>query len=738
MHALRLFLFLSLTVVALEIAAQEERAKLVFAHVTVIDCTGAPAKPDMTVVVEGDRISSLGRADGVSIQENSQVIDCSGKYMIPGLWDMHVHRRPWANALFLANGVTGRRIMWGAPIHLWERANAGRKEDTYEGRIRFANSRPIPILRSSVASPIVDGPESNLRDAIPVKNADQARRLVHTLQDNGYDFVKVYSHLPRDCFFAIAEEANKSSFRFAGHVPYSVTVAEASDAGLATIEHLTGIYASCSAKEAEVREQFPAPVALRLSRDTYDEAKGKALFAKFAKNGTWQVPTLTVLKWGAFADREEFVHDPRLRFIERREEQRWQDRGRQWVARYRNLPLQRRDFQQDLQVVGEMHKAGVRLLAGTDMGNPFCMPGFSLHDELELFVKAGLSPMEALQTATSSPAEYLGKSKELGTVETGKLADLVLLDANPLEDINAVRGVAGVVFAGRFYAKDQLARILAERELENELLICAESCDEERMASLARNPLLGEVEHVTLERSHAIDADTRWLTILPELRSIDLRRAKVSNEGLSLVGKLRKLQVLKLLGNNIEDRGTAALTGLGELKVLWLDNTRLSDAGLKSIAELDTLTDLSLTQTAIGDDGLSHLKPLRQLSKIWLGDTNVTDEGLQHLREFEHLTYIGLKGTQITDDGLRHVGALRQLENLGLRDTRITDAGISHLLGLQHLKSLRLQNTQVTDAGISRVSTLKSLETLDIKGVKVTDGTLRELQAALPKLTISR
>jgi hypothetical protein len=196
--------------------------------------------------------------------------------------------------------------------------------------------------------------------------------------------------------------------------------------------------------------------------ETYDEKKAAELFARFAKNQTWQCPTLTVLRSGAYLGDASFRRDGRLKYIPRQLQQRWSMRIANQSdgdnARAKNV------FQKDLEIVRAMRKAGVPILAGTDTGNPFCFPGFSLHEELALMVVAGLTPAEALRSATLNPAKFFGLDQKLGTIEVGKIADLVLLSANPLEDIRNTQRINAVVSNGRLFDRKALDKLLADAE----------------------------------------------------------------------------------------------------------------------------------------------------------------------------------------------------------------------------------------------------------------------------------
>jgi imidazolonepropionase-like amidohydrolase len=320
-----------------------------------------------------------------------------------------------------------------------------------------------------VASPIIDGPQPVWPNSISARDEAEGRKAVTRVKQWGADFVKVYSLLSREAYFGIADEARKQGLPFEGHVPLTVSAAEASDAGQKSIEHLTGVILACSDKEAELRSErdnanFPAarPRAELQALETFSAKKEAELFARFVKNGTWQCPTLTVRRSTAYQDDPNFRNDERLRFIPRQILERWGQRmGNRRAESYANA---KRLFQKEVEVVGDMRRAGVFIVAGSDTGNPFCFPGFSLHDELALLVKAGLTPTESLRAATLNPAKFFGLDQKLGTIEQGKLADLVLLEANPLEDIRNTQKIDAVVMNGRFYDRKALDKMLAQAQ----------------------------------------------------------------------------------------------------------------------------------------------------------------------------------------------------------------------------------------------------------------------------------
>ncbi|MBL8222335.1 MAG: amidohydrolase family protein, partial [Bryobacterales bacterium] len=386
-------------------------AVLLITNVTVIDGTGAPPGAPQSILIRNGRIVSVNAPS--LPPRDAEVLDGTGKFLIPGLWDMHTHVLADAGRAFpklLAAGVTGIRNMHEQAQDALGLALRIRREVEREERIG---------PRIIANGPILDGPSPTYPGSIGVGDAAVARRTVRTLRSRGADFVKVYDLLPRDAYFAIAAEAGKARLPVAGHVPIWVSAEEAARSGQRSIEHLSGVFEACTAdgnldrqlKQAANLWAIARPIAaqqmhevVRKAAATYDPSICHPLFLLFAEKRVWQCPTLCML--GAV-----------------------QNAG--------------------MKVVRQMKEAGLQILAGTDAGNRGSEPGESLHRELELLVEAGLTPMEALQAATRNAAEYLGKQKEWGTIEKGKAADLVLLDANPLEDIRNTRRISAVVIRGR-------------------------------------------------------------------------------------------------------------------------------------------------------------------------------------------------------------------------------------------------------------------------------------------------
>jgi imidazolonepropionase-like amidohydrolase len=308
------------------------------------------------------------------------------------------------------------------------------------------------------------------RQTIKVTTPEDARKAVDTLKTRGVDFVKILSDLSRESYFAIAQETEKEKIPFVGHVPDSISVAEASSAGQKSIEHLTGVLLACSYHESELREERLKARAnhdyaafSRISKQlmaTYDPDKAHHLFLELAKNNTWQVPTLVSTWANANIDSLSLGSDPKLKYVPASVKEQWAPEKLRKQTPPQQLAASRTEAARDLELVNAMHEAGVQFLAGTDGPDPYVFPGFSLHDELGWLVKSGFTPLQALQAATINPAVFLLKSDQYGVVEPGHAADLVLLDANPVEDIRNTRRIFAVVVGGKYYSRRILDEML--------------------------------------------------------------------------------------------------------------------------------------------------------------------------------------------------------------------------------------------------------------------------------------
>jgi hypothetical protein len=322
------------------------------------------------------------------------------------------------------------------------------------------------------SGPWLAGRGKKTSEQYPIANAEEARAAVRDLKQRGADFIKVISMPSREAFFAVADEAKKQNISFAGHLPFEVGAAEASNAGMRSIEHFlySGFALSFSSKEEELRKRLveaertgdsAAWETIAHEADlTYSTEKAATLFQTLKKNGTWITPTIAALDIASHPEAWK-LNDPNLDFVPASLAKEWRssidnDRMKKhaaWLGR---------QAVNDGKLAGELHRGGIPLLVGSDSLDPFVFPGDSLHRELAEFVQAGFTPMEAIQAATRGSAQFLSREKDSGTVEPGKAADLVLLDANPLENIANTRKILAVIRNGNYFDRAALDSMLAK------------------------------------------------------------------------------------------------------------------------------------------------------------------------------------------------------------------------------------------------------------------------------------
>jgi amidohydrolase family protein len=395
--------------------------------VTVIDVERGARILGATVVTAGDRIASVGQL--AVIPSGATRVNGRGKFLVPGLWDMHSHHQAAgveSLELFLANGVVGTRDMGSDADFILP----------LRDRIARGEAAGPEIV---AAGPILDDRPTDWPFRRRVRNAEEARAAVRDLKRRGVDFIKVHDNTPRDAFFAIADETAKLGLPFAGHVPFGITVEEAADAGMRSIEHLANyrIYGECS------------------GRGGYSAAGCEARFAKLAAKHVWQTPTVAFFRAipelfsGTPMAHGEYASDSLLAMSRKnREVSKLSDTA---IASLRAAAAE------SLPAVRDLALRGPGVLAGCDG----LVPGFCLHDELQALAEAGLSPLQSLQAATINAAKYFGRETVQGTIEPDKRADLVLLDSDPLLDIRNTRRVAAVVVRGRLISRTEIDRILA-------------------------------------------------------------------------------------------------------------------------------------------------------------------------------------------------------------------------------------------------------------------------------------
>lgn len=447
----------------------------VIQHVTVVNTRDGSLAKDMSVIVDGGRIQTV-TGGAVRIGGTATAIDASGKYLVPGFLDMHVHSMENADIspndwpMMIASGITGVRQMSGSAdiIARTRRLNA----DSAAGRVDAPEIVQVP-------GTIFGG------QAIDEAGA---RAFVQTQKAAGSDFVKMVAG-NRAALTGLFDEAKKISQTVSGHLPTTISASELSAMGMRSIEHLGGAYGvllDCSTDEATLRPAilalppiplgFGGPTSPRVSdsnafepfyraiQASYSEDKCKALAATFVKNNTWQVPTLIRVRTMAFSADAAYRTDPNLAYVGKTTRALWSQLSTMFETTVR--PSAAASLQQfyalQLRATLLFKRQGVKMLAGTDTGGIWVIPGISLHQEFHELASAGLTPLEVLQSTTLNGAEFLGRQATMGTVDAGKRGDLVLLDANPIDDVANLDRIAGVMLGGKYFAKAALDQMKAD------------------------------------------------------------------------------------------------------------------------------------------------------------------------------------------------------------------------------------------------------------------------------------
>ncbi|OFW33501.1 MAG: hypothetical protein A3G76_11920 [Acidobacteria bacterium RIFCSPLOWO2_12_FULL_65_11] len=415
------------------VSVAPQTGPLAITRVNIIDVVDGRILPNSTVTIRSGVIASV--TQNSAPPADARIVDGQGKFLIPGLWDMHAHMEATGESalqLNVANGVTGIRDM-GSELDLI----LNLRDATSSGRVLGP--------RIFAAGPILDDAPDDWPFRMRVRTAEDGRSAVQMLKRRGVDLIKVHDRTPREAFFAIADEARRQNLPLAGHVPLRVTVEEAIDAGQRAIEHLSNLqlWRPCSGG-AEYRPEACRP-----------------FFEMLARRGVWQTPTLFALReLSTIGTPASTVSADQLAYASRSVRRLWAESQRLFVTPdvVRALTA---GAAVGAVVTADMVKAGVGVLAGCDG----LIAGFCVHDELATMVRGGMTPLAALQTATLNPARYFGLQETLGSVTPGHRADLVLLDANPLTDITNIRRIRAVVISGRLLDRNDLDNLQAQVEI---------------------------------------------------------------------------------------------------------------------------------------------------------------------------------------------------------------------------------------------------------------------------------
>lgn len=441
--------FLSALIALAAMACAPASAADVYAitNVNVLPMDRERIIPDSIVIVRNGRIEQVGQSNRVTIPRDAVRIEGRGRYLMPGLAEMHAHVPPnpgdvqWTQDvlyLYVANGVTLARSMLGAPHHLDLRARAERRE--------------IVSPRIHAAGPAFSGNS--------VATPEDARRMVREQKAAGYDMLKIQTGLDRARYDAIVETARQQGINFAGHVPEAVGLARALDAGQATVDHLDGyVPMLVSGRTTAGGGLFGFDLT-----DTVDPARIPEIARRTREAGVWNVPTESLPRHLLLPSptTDEMMVREELRYVPAQMRAQWRAMRTNFQSGPSYSPERaRRYLDVRARLIKALHDAGAGLLLGSDAPQWFNVPGFSLLRELRYMVDSGLTPYQALAMGTTNVARFLGKPDEFGTIAPGRRADLILLEANPLADIDNVRRRAGVMLNGRWLPEAELQKGLA-------------------------------------------------------------------------------------------------------------------------------------------------------------------------------------------------------------------------------------------------------------------------------------
>jgi imidazolonepropionase-like amidohydrolase len=444
---------------------------LLISDVSIIDVQDGKLIPHQSLLIDKQRIIAIGNANDLSIPANAIRIEGKNRFLIPSLWDMHAHiykLTPLLDMpLYISYGVTNVRDLMSCP----KAADPfiACPNDFKRWTIAATENQLVGPRIQGTTSWLLNGPGilNNMQD-IPeffgTANAEQAREFVRYYHGK-VDAIKVYDHISRDAYFAVVDEAKKQGMDVVGHRPHAISAIEAAT-HQKSIEHARFIlHESFSGSDAlrEAAQKGEWKEDRRRMLDEHDPAKADAIFAAMKTAGTWYVPTHLTRRVDAYGEDPVVLEDPLLRYLHPLMKWQWQEDVNKTIAENPSPEARQtyRDFyHKGLELTGSAHKAGVKILVGTD----YIVAGATVHDELQQLVLAGLSPAEALHAATLSPAEYFDRAQDYGQVKNGFMADLILLNKNPLEDIRHSKSIEAVIFNGNLYDREKLNNI--ERTVE--------------------------------------------------------------------------------------------------------------------------------------------------------------------------------------------------------------------------------------------------------------------------------
>lgn len=418
-------------------------------NVNIVDVKTGTILKNKTVAIDSNRITAIYDNE-ISGSDSTIVIDGKGKYLIPGLWDMHAHYK-WnhidTEPLLIANGITGVREMWGDMPEYVKVPKNTPQQGIVSPDIYFA-------------ADFIDGYPPAFPGSLIVTNSEEAVIAVNNQIEKKVDFLKVYSMLTEEAFLAIANEAKKRNIPFAGHIPNGVSIYTAIDAGMASSEHMYGFLEGCLPQNKN--ENPPSSEEELISR--FSEKTFDSLCSILAKSNMWICPTLVVGRVNCYLNDSIFTNDNRKSYLPSYVIDIWKQKMSAYTQSQIDTFVKSASIRHlfELSLIGKMNEKGVKFLAGTDFPNPYLFPGFSLHDELSLMVKGGMPAIDVLKSATINPAIFMNKEDNFGSVEVGKIASLILLNMNPLENIENTKSIETVIIRGIVYNRKALDLMLEQ------------------------------------------------------------------------------------------------------------------------------------------------------------------------------------------------------------------------------------------------------------------------------------
>lgn len=617
-----------------------------FTNVNVIPMDKERVLQNQTVLIKNGVIEKIGAK--IKIPKGAQIVDGRGKYLIPGLVDMHTHLLSDGDdypdsiaedelRVMVANGVTTIRFMIGTPEQLVLRSRAANNEIV------------APIIYS--ASPHLTGREQG--NNFVVNTPEEARVAVQKSKAAGYDFIKITTFIKPEVYEAAVDEAAKLNIRVVGHADSRFVGVERAWKARQQIEHLDGylemILRDDAPMKGSISDLYISNPKNWESIDYVDESKIATVAKRTVESNPFVDPTQHFMKnsFGLPRSEESIRAQPDFKFYPKSVQEQWFNFYRK--SRFINeVPAAKRARWVEIRdkIIKAIYDAGGKIMTGSDTPEFLYLYGFSMHREIRALADAGLSNYAALEAATKNPSMFFGTLDKVGTIEKGRRADLILLDANPLENVSNTERRAGVMLRGKYYTQaemnkwlDEIAPRIAGSHIEKKPAAALTVEQQKAVAEIEKiggkieYNAAGKVVKIDLNNAKIADADVKILALFSELEWLDLRITPIGDEAAGYLGNLRNLKFLNLFRTNLTDSGLAQLRNLTQLETLLIGGTQITDEGLKNLESLSKLRKISVFRTAVSNAGLKHLEKLAALEILLIGNSKITEEGAKSLQK---------------------------------------------------------------------------------------------------------